>query len=119
MSINAYTHAALFPSRWPRQRMQATVPSHLLDEAELLALRLVEPQRRRERLLEPLHREDEQLDVVLVVQRRERDGLVLAREQPVHGRRVDRDRLVGGDIRAVLAVVVLPLLRRARCAVRL
>ena len=63
-------------------------------------------------LLQPLQREDEQLRVVLVGERREGDRREPARLEPVHGRRVDGDRLLGRDVRPVLEVVVLPLLLR-------
>jgi hypothetical protein len=46
----------------------------LLHQPQLLALLLVEPHRRHVLLLEALQGQDEQLGVVLVVQRRERDG---------------------------------------------
>lgn len=46
----------------------------LLHQAQLLALVLVEPHRHHVLLLEPLQRQDEQLGVVLVVERREGDG---------------------------------------------
>ena len=51
-----------------RERLVRVVVG-LLDQAELLALRLVEPRGGRVRLLEPLEREDEQLGVVLVGER--------------------------------------------------
>ena len=92
-----------------RERLVRVVVG-LLDEAELLTLRLVEARRGRVALLEPLEREDEQLGVVLVRERREGDGRELARLEPVHHRRVDGDRLLGRHVRAVLEVVVLPLL---------
>mmetsp|Transcript_3491 Transcript_3491/g.11579 ORF Transcript_3491/g.11579 Transcript_3491/m.11579 type:complete len:907 (-) Transcript_3491:778-3498(-) len=84
----------------------------LLDEAELLALRLVEARGGRVRLLEPLEREDEQLGVVLVRERREGDRRELARLEPVHHGGVDRHSLLGRDVGPVLEVVVLALLLR-------
>ena len=54
------------------------VIERLLDQAELFALRLVKSRRHRVILLEPLEREDEELPVVLVRERRERDGGELA-----------------------------------------
>lgn len=93
----------------PRQGLVRVVVG-LLDKAELLALRLVEPALDAVGLLEVLERQDEQLRVVLVVERRERDRRELAALEPVHRRGVDRDGLLGGDVRPVLEVVVLPLL---------
>lgn len=81
-----------------RQRLVRVVV-RLLDEGELLALRLVEAALDAVRLLELLEREDEELRVVLVRQGRERDRRELARLEPVDGRRVDGDGLLGRDVR--------------------
>lgn len=70
----------------------------LLDERELLALVLVEATLDTVRLLELLEREDEELRVVLVRERREGDRGELARLEPVDGGRVDRDGFLGGDV---------------------
>ena len=82
----------------------------LLNEAHLLALRLVEARLDGVRLAQALQRQDEQLGVVLVAERRERDVAEAARLEPVHGGGVDGDGLLGGDIGSVLEVVVLALL---------
>lgn len=81
-----------------RERLVRVVV-RLLDERELLALVLVEPALDAVRLLELLEREHEELCVVLVRERRERDRRKLARLEPVHGRRVDRDGLLRRDVR--------------------
>ena len=81
-----------------------------LDQAQLLALRLVQAALDAVRLLEPLERQNQQLGVVLVRQRRERNRRELAALEPMHRRRVDGDRLLARQIRAVLEVVVLSLL---------
>lgn len=46
----------------------------LFDETQFFPLALIEPRLDRVGLLQPLQREDEQLGVVLVTQRREWDG---------------------------------------------
>mmetsp|Transcript_4532 Transcript_4532/g.13244 ORF Transcript_4532/g.13244 Transcript_4532/m.13244 type:complete len:1314 (+) Transcript_4532:2393-6334(+) len=84
----------------------------LLDEAQLLALGLVEPRLDGVVLLEALEREDEELGVVLVGEGREGDGRELAALEPVHGRGVDGHRLLGAHVGPVLEVVVLALLLR-------
>ena len=61
----------------------------LLHEPELLSLRLVESVLHRVRLLEPLERENQQLRVVLVRERRERDVPEPPRLEPVHRCGVD------------------------------
>mmetsp|Transcript_30637 Transcript_30637/g.99608 ORF Transcript_30637/g.99608 Transcript_30637/m.99608 type:complete len:435 (-) Transcript_30637:2259-3563(-) len=94
-----------------RQRLVRVVV-RLLDEAELLALLLIESHRRGEPLAQPLEREHEQLGVVLVRQRRERDGRKLARLKPVHRGGVNRHRLLRSHVRPILEVVVLALLLR-------
>ena len=81
-----------------RQRLVRVVV-RLLDEGELLSLRLVQTTLDAVRLLELLEREDEELRVVLVRQRREGDGRELARLEPMDGRRVDGDGLLGRDVR--------------------
>ena len=95
----------------PRKRLVRVI-ERLLDQAQLLALRLVKSRRHRVILLEPLEREDEELPVVLVRERRERDWGELAGLEPVHRGGVDGDSLLGGDVRSILEVVVLPLLLR-------
>lgn len=101
----------------------------LLDEGELLSLRLVQTTLDAIRFLELLEREDEELRVVLVREGRERNRRELARLEPVHGGRVDRDGFLRRNVRlkgvgvstlaayrsekktyAVLEVRVLPLL---------
>ena len=84
----------------------------LLNEPELLALALVEAGLDAVGLFQSLQRQDQQLGVVLVRQRGERDGLELPRLQPVHRGGVDGHGLLGGDVGPVLQVVVLPLLLR-------
>ena len=74
----------------------------LLDEPELLALRLVQARFDAVGLLQSLERQDEQLCVVLVAERRERDGREPARLEPVHRGRVDGHRLLRRDVRTVL-----------------
>ena len=54
------------------------------------------------RFLEPLQCQDEQLGVVLVVERREGDGREAPALQPVHNSGVDSNSLFWGDIGAVL-----------------
>ena len=76
------------------------------------ALRLIEARLDRVGLLQALQRQDEQLGVVLVGERRERDGRKASRLEPVDSGGVDGDSLFGRDVRAVLQVVVLPLLLR-------
>lgn len=71
----------------------------LLDQGELLALRLVQATLDAVRLLELLEGEDEELGVVLVRQGRERDRGELARFEPVDGGGVDRDGFLRGDVR--------------------
>mmetsp|Transcript_6179 Transcript_6179/g.20144 ORF Transcript_6179/g.20144 Transcript_6179/m.20144 type:complete len:665 (-) Transcript_6179:1552-3546(-) len=94
-----------------RQRFVGIVVG-LLDEPQLLPLVLIQPRVDPVVLLEPLQREDQQLRVVLVRQRRKRDGRELARLEPVHRQRVDRHALLRRHVRPVLQVVVLPLLLR-------
>ena len=84
----------------------------LLDQPQLLALLLVQADGHGVLLLEALERQDEQLGVVLVRERRERDRAELAALEPVHGGRVDRDGLLRCDVGPVLQVVVLALLLR-------
>mmetsp|Transcript_6161 Transcript_6161/g.24641 ORF Transcript_6161/g.24641 Transcript_6161/m.24641 type:complete len:696 (-) Transcript_6161:121-2208(-) len=84
----------------------------LLDEAQLLALVLVEANGEAVDLLEALERQNEQLGIVLVAERREGDRRELAALEPVHGGGVDGHRLLGRHVRAVLQVVVLALLLR-------
>mmetsp|Transcript_10204 Transcript_10204/g.41240 ORF Transcript_10204/g.41240 Transcript_10204/m.41240 type:complete len:678 (+) Transcript_10204:3871-5904(+) len=93
----------------PRQRLVRVIES-LLNQTELLALRLVETRRDGVVLLEPLQRQDEKLPVVLVGQRGEGNRRELARLEPVHGGCVDGHSLLGCDVGAILQVVVLPLL---------
>ena len=95
----------------PAQRLVRVVV-RLLDEPELLPLLLVQADGGGVLLLQALEREDEQLRVVLVAQRREGDGRELAALEPVHRRGVDGHRLLRRDVRAVLQIVVLPLLLR-------
>mmetsp|Transcript_19442 Transcript_19442/g.63358 ORF Transcript_19442/g.63358 Transcript_19442/m.63358 type:complete len:470 (-) Transcript_19442:1597-3006(-) len=94
-----------------RERLVRVVVG-LLDQAQLLALRLVEARGGRVGLLQPLQRQDEQLGVVLVRERREGDGRELARLEPVHHRGIDGDGLLGRDVRPILEIVVLALLLR-------
>mmetsp|Transcript_7034 Transcript_7034/g.20668 ORF Transcript_7034/g.20668 Transcript_7034/m.20668 type:complete len:555 (-) Transcript_7034:1166-2830(-) len=92
-----------------RQRLVRVVVG-LLDEAQLLALVLVQAGVDAVVLLEALQRQDEQLGVVLVRERREGDRRELARLEPVHGRGVDGHGLLRGHVGPVLEVVVLALL---------
>mmetsp|Transcript_33281 Transcript_33281/g.109100 ORF Transcript_33281/g.109100 Transcript_33281/m.109100 type:complete len:1053 (+) Transcript_33281:4096-7254(+) len=82
----------------------------LLDETQLLTLRLVQARLHGVLLLQPLEGQDEQLGVVLVIEGRERDRRELAGLEPVDSRGVDGHSLLPADIRSVLEVVVLPLL---------
>ena len=92
-----------------RKRLVRVV-ERLLDQTQLLALALVQLGGDGEVLLQTLQRQDEQLAVVLVRERRERDRRELARLQPVHGGGVDRHGFFRGDVRAVFQVVVLAFL---------
>mmetsp|Transcript_889 Transcript_889/g.2132 ORF Transcript_889/g.2132 Transcript_889/m.2132 type:complete len:706 (-) Transcript_889:1206-3323(-) len=82
----------------------------LLNKAQLLTLLLVQACLHRVLLLQPLQSQDEQLGVVLVVERREGDGRELPRLEPMHGRGVDGHSLLAAHVWAVLQVVVLALL---------
>ena len=82
----------------------------LLYQAQLLSLLLVQARLDRVLLLKSLQGQDEQLGVVLVVQRREGNRSELSGFQPVHGGGVDCHCLLSTDIWAILQVVVLPLL---------
>ena len=82
----------------------------LLDEAELLPLRLVQSTLHTVRLLQPLQRQDEQLRVVFIGERRERYGREAPTFQPMHRRGVDGYSLLSRDVWTVLQVVVLSLL---------
>ena len=84
------------------QERRVADEAHLLHQAELLALLLVEAHSHSVLLLEALQGQDEQLGVMLVRQRRKLDGAELARLQPVHRCGVDRHRLLRSHIRTVL-----------------
>ena len=85
----------------PRQCFVRVVVG-LFDQPELLALTLVQARLDGVGFLESLEGENEQLRVVLVRQRRERDGSKPPRLEPVDGGRVDRHRFFGTDVRPVL-----------------
>mmetsp|Transcript_14739 Transcript_14739/g.38930 ORF Transcript_14739/g.38930 Transcript_14739/m.38930 type:complete len:664 (+) Transcript_14739:435-2426(+) len=82
----------------------------LLDETQLLTLRLVQARLHGVLLLQPLQGQNEQFGVVLVVEGREWDWRELAGLEPVDSRGVDGHGLLAADVRSVLEVVVLPLL---------
>ena len=67
----------------------------LLNETKLLSLALVQPRLDTVGLLESLQRQDQQLRIVLVGQRREGNGRKPPRLEPVHGGGVDGDSLLG------------------------
>ncbi|KAI3486863.1 hypothetical protein L1887_49501 [Cichorium endivia] len=92
-----------------RERLVRIV-ERLLDERELLALALVQTALDRVGLLERVERQHEVLDVVLVVEARERDGAEPARLEPLHGGCEGGDADLGGDVGTALEVVCLPLL---------
>ena len=76
----------------------------LLDERELLTLRLIETILHIVRLLQALQRENKQLGVVLVRERWKRDWRESTRLQPMHGRRVDGHSLLRRNVRTVLQI---------------
>mmetsp|Transcript_45139 Transcript_45139/g.81181 ORF Transcript_45139/g.81181 Transcript_45139/m.81181 type:complete len:277 (+) Transcript_45139:4424-5254(+) len=82
----------------------------LLHQTQLLSLLLVQPRLHGVLLLEPLQCQNEQLGVVLVIQRWERNGRELSRLEPVHSCSVDGNCLLSAHVRSILQVVVLPLL---------
>mmetsp|Transcript_70723 Transcript_70723/g.165865 ORF Transcript_70723/g.165865 Transcript_70723/m.165865 type:complete len:432 (+) Transcript_70723:3649-4944(+) len=82
----------------------------LLHQAQFLSLLLVQARLHCVLLLQSLQSQNQQLCVVLVIQRRERNRGELSRLQPVHCGRVDGHSLLTTDIRTILQVVVLPLL---------
>jgi hypothetical protein len=86
----------------------------LLDEGELLSLRLVETSLDGVRLLELLEGEDEELRVVLVGERGEGDRRELAGLEPVNGGRVDGDGLLGRDVGLQVVASVTSRRRRRR-----
>ena len=82
----------------------------LFDQAELFPLVGIQAGLDAVRLAQVLERKDEQLGVVLVVKRRERNRAEFPALEPVHHCRVDGDSLFRGQIRAILEKIVLPLL---------
>lgn len=75
----------------------------LLNESQLLPLALVEAGLHAVRFLESLEGQDEQLRVVLVRQRRERNGGEAPGLQPVDCCRVDGNSFFGRYVWTVLA----------------
>ena len=82
----------------------------LLNKRQLLSLTLVETTLDTVRLLELLKSENEELCVVLVRKWWEGNGCKLAGLEPVDGRGVDGDGLLGRDVGTILEVSVLSLL---------
>ena len=86
------------------------VVERLLDQGELFTLRLIQTALDTVRLLELFERQDQQLGIVLEVERREGNRLETPAFKPVYGRRVNRHSRLGGDVWAVLEVRILALL---------
>ena len=82
----------------------------LLNQRKLFALTLIETALHAVRLAQTFKRKNEDLGVVLVADRRERNRLVLAALQPVDRCREDSNTLLGANVGSVLEVVVLTLL---------
>ena len=79
----------------------------LLDQAQLLSLRLVEARLHAVCLFETFQRQDEELCVVLVGEGREGDGGEPPALEPMNCGRVDRHRFFRRDVGTVLEGVIL------------
>ena len=91
------------------QRLMGVVEA-VFDQRQLVALQLVHAARAVVVLAQPLQRQRQQLRVVLVLHGRERDRREVPGLQPVDRRVVDGRALLRRHVRAVLQVVLLPLL---------
>lgn len=93
----------------PRESLVGIVIG-LLDESQLLSLRLVQARLHAVCLFQSLQAKDEDFRIILVVQRREWDVDEFSGLKPVYGGRENGHGLLWRHVWPVLEVIVLPLL---------